>query len=79
MSIQALPEIYRTVVILRHYENLKMREIADVLSVPAGTIHSRLAEALAQLARRLEPSLDINISAVSLPTCVPRPPEISVL
>jgi hypothetical protein len=30
-ALQASPEPYRTVVILRHYENLKFREIADLL------------------------------------------------
>jgi len=48
-AVLQLPEIYRTVVVLRHYENLKFREIAEVLQIPEGTVKSRMAEALAQL------------------------------
>ena len=47
---------HRTVLVLRHYENLKLREIAEVLEVPEGTVNSRMAEALAQLTRLLEPT-----------------------
>jgi RNA polymerase sigma-70 factor (ECF subfamily) len=54
-ALLALPEIYRTVLVLRHYENLKLREIAEVLEIPEGTVNSRMAEALSQLTRLLEP------------------------
>ncbi len=40
---------YREVVVLRHYEQLKFREIGDVLGIPEGTVKSRMAEALNQL------------------------------
>jgi DNA-directed RNA polymerase specialized sigma24 family protein len=50
-----LLEIYRSVLVLRHYENLKLREIAEVLEIPEGTVNSRLAAGLAQLTRLLEP------------------------
>jgi RNA polymerase sigma-70 factor, ECF subfamily len=56
-ALMRLPENYRTVLVLRHYEDLKLREIAEVLEVPEGTVSSRMAEALAQLSRLLEPSL----------------------
>jgi RNA polymerase sigma-70 factor (ECF subfamily) len=49
-ALQRLPEHYRAVVVLRHYEELKFREIADVLDIPEGTAKSRMAEALDQLA-----------------------------
>jgi RNA polymerase sigma-70 factor, ECF subfamily len=45
-ALDALPETYRTVLILRHYQDLKFREIADVLAIPEGTVKSRMAEAL---------------------------------
>lgn len=48
-ALQRLPEHYRTVVVLRHYENLKFREIAEVLGIPEGTVKSRMAEGLQQL------------------------------
>jgi len=40
---------YREVVVLRHYEQLKFREIGDLLGIPEGTVKSRMAEALTQL------------------------------
>lgn len=52
-AVTQLSEAYRTVVILRHYEDLKFREIADVLGIPEGTVKSRMAEALTQLHRIL--------------------------
>jgi len=48
-ALLALSEPYRAVVVLRHYENLKFREIAEVLDIPEGTVKSRMAEALDQL------------------------------
>ena len=53
-----LSESHRAVLVLRHYENLKFREIAAVLGIPEGTVKSRMAEALIQLAGRLAPVLD---------------------
>src|SRR6185369_13276980 len=50
-GLMQLPEQYRAVLVLRHYENLKLREIAEVLDIPEGTVNSRMAEALAQLTR----------------------------
>ena len=49
-ALQRLPAHYRAVVVLRHYEGLKFREIADVLEIPEGTVKSRMAEALDHLA-----------------------------
>jgi RNA polymerase sigma-70 factor (ECF subfamily) len=56
-AVMKLNEPYRTVLVLRHYENLKFREIAELLEVPEGTVKSRMAEALAQLSRRLAPMM----------------------
>jgi len=57
-ALLQLPEIYRGVLVLRHYEKLKLREIAEILEIPEGTVNSRLAEGLAQLTRILEPQFD---------------------
>jgi RNA polymerase sigma factor (sigma-70 family) len=56
-ALDELPEIYRTVLELRHYRNLKFREIAEVLGVPEGTVKSRMAEALTQFGRLLGPKM----------------------
>jgi len=45
---------YREVVVLRHYEHLKFNEIGEVLSIPEGTVKSRMSEALSQLNRLLK-------------------------
>lgn len=45
----------RTVVVLRFYEDLTVPEIADTLGIPAGTVKSTCARALAKL--RLSPEL----------------------
>jgi len=53
-ALQKLPEHYRAVVVLRHYEGLKFREIAKVLEIAEGTVKSRMAEALNRLERILQ-------------------------
>ncbi|PWU13380.1 MAG: hypothetical protein C5B50_19400 [Verrucomicrobia bacterium] len=55
LALLRLPEIYRTVLVLRHYEGLKLAKIAEILEIPEGTVNSRMAEALARLSRILEP------------------------
>ena len=57
-ALARLPETHRTVVMLRHYEGLKFREIADVLNIPEGTVKSRMAQGLTQLSRHLKPPTD---------------------
>jgi RNA polymerase sigma-70 factor (ECF subfamily) len=41
-ALETVPELYRTAVILRDIEDLSYGEIADVLSVPIGTVMSRI-------------------------------------
>jgi RNA polymerase sigma-70 factor, ECF subfamily len=55
-ALMQLPDHYRSVVVLRHYEDLKFREIADVLGIPEGTVKSRMSEALSLLAHALKNS-----------------------
>jgi RNA polymerase sigma-70 factor (ECF subfamily) len=52
-SIAALPVAYREVLVLREIEGLSYREIADIVSVPVGTVMSRLARARSQLIQRI--------------------------
>jgi RNA polymerase sigma-70 factor (ECF subfamily) len=53
-ALLRLSEPYRVVVVLRHYEGLKFREISALLEIPEGTVKSRMAAALSQLARLLQ-------------------------
>jgi RNA polymerase sigma-70 factor (ECF subfamily) len=59
-ALLQLPDIYRTVLVLRHYEDMKLARIAEVLEIPEGTVNSRMAEALTRLSRLLEPKLKTN-------------------
>ena len=74
-ALQKLPEHYRTVVVLRHYENLKFREIADVLDIPEGTVKSRMAEGLQQLSEILTRAMRADEN----PRPVPRKKETLIL
>ena len=56
-AVMQLPEIYRAVIVLRHYQDLKLARIAEILEIPEGTVNSRMAQALDRLSRILEPKL----------------------
>jgi RNA polymerase sigma-70 factor, ECF subfamily len=47
--IEALPPEFREVLILREFEELPYREIAEIASLPAGTVMSRLSRARQRL------------------------------
>lgn len=51
--LRALPDEFREALVLREFEDLSYREIADVLQVPIGTVMSRLARGRALLQRSL--------------------------
>ena len=70
-ALQRVTEPFRTVLVLRHYEGLKFREIADVLGVPEGTVKSRMVEGLSQLTRLMQPALN---DAPSASTTTAAPP-----
>ncbi len=69
-ALLRLSEGYRSVVVLRHYEDLKFREIADVLEIPEGTVKSRMAEALALLHQYLSRSMEKGDHACQI---IPQP------
>lgn len=52
-AVDALPEYFREVVVLRYWEKLSTEAIAVQLGVPAGTVRSRLTRADGMLARAL--------------------------
>ncbi len=56
-AIRRLPELSRTALILREYEEMSYAEIAAVLDIPIGTVMSRLYHARRRLAEELAPLL----------------------
>lgn len=67
-ALLKLAEPYRAVLVLKHYENLKFREIAEVLCIPEGTVKSRMAEAMARLSRLLSSVID-DAAPTRFPHC----------
>jgi RNA polymerase sigma-70 factor (ECF subfamily) len=57
-AVLALPPASRAVLVLREYEQLSYREIADALSIPMGTVMSRLNYARNRLRDMLAPYLE---------------------
>ena len=54
-AVARLPDTHRVVVLLREYEGLTSREIAEALEIPEGTVKWRMADALDRLAEQLKP------------------------
>ncbi|MGA9117065.1 MAG: sigma-70 family RNA polymerase sigma factor [Bacteroidota bacterium] len=52
-ALGALPEKYRSVVVLRDIEDLPYEEVAEALEIPIGTVRSRLHRARGLLFERL--------------------------
>lgn len=55
-AIEAIPEPFREMIVLRELEDLSYAEIAEVTGAPIGTIMSRLARGRTMLAKALLPS-----------------------
>src|SRR6266545_496883 len=53
-ALAALPQHYREVVVLHYFADLSVDEVATALSVPVGTIKSRLSRARTALAAQLD-------------------------
>ncbi len=71
-ALLELPEIYREVIVLRHYQDLKLGEIAEVLGIPEGTVNSRMADALTRLGRALKPKLRPSLARAAQPGKSPK-------
>jgi RNA polymerase sigma-70 factor (ECF subfamily) len=52
-AIDALPDEFREVILLREIQDMSYREIGDVVGVPIGTVMSRIARARKRLATLL--------------------------
>ena len=51
--LDELPEIFRTVLVLREFEERAYQEIADILGISIGTVESRLFRARARFKQKL--------------------------
>ena len=51
--LEQLPEIFRTVLVLREFEDMAYQDIADVLGISIGTVESRLFRARARFKDKL--------------------------
>jgi RNA polymerase sigma-70 factor (ECF subfamily) len=54
-AVLNLPPASRSVLVLREYEELSYREIAETLNIPIGTVMSRLSYARRRLSEALDP------------------------
>ena len=52
-AVEALPPDFREVLVLREFEGMSYKEIAEVTGTPVGTVMSRLARARARLAEQI--------------------------
>ncbi|RJP53652.1 MAG: sigma-70 family RNA polymerase sigma factor [Anaerolineaceae bacterium] len=62
-AIQSLPDASRAVLVLKEYEGLSYREIADALDIPIGTVMSRLNYARRLLKEKLEGQMVLLMEA----------------
>jgi RNA polymerase sigma-70 factor (ECF subfamily) len=52
-AVDALPDVFREVVVYRYFEDLTVPEIAQVLNIPEGSVKSRLSRAKEHIRRHL--------------------------
>jgi RNA polymerase sigma-70 factor (ECF subfamily) len=51
--LDELPDIFRTVLVMREFEEMAYQDIADVLQISIGTVESRLFRARAKFKDKL--------------------------
>ena len=54
LALENLPDNYRSIIILRYFEDLKLEEIAEVLNENVNTVKTRLYSGLKQLRIKME-------------------------
>jgi RNA polymerase sigma-70 factor (ECF subfamily) len=69
-AVKDLPEKYRTAFLLRDVQELPYEEVAKILSVPLGTVKSRVNRARMMLRDKLQPKLE-GYNALSKSTLLP--------
>jgi RNA polymerase sigma-70 factor (ECF subfamily) len=53
LALKRLPENLRVIIIMRYYDGLKFREIAEILNCPVSTVKSRMAAGMRRLNQML--------------------------
>ena len=66
-AVEELPELYRQVMLLAYYQEMKYTDIAEVLGVPLGTVKSRLHAAVNRLMGKLKDATE-GTASPSAPT-----------
>jgi RNA polymerase sigma-70 factor (ECF subfamily) len=59
-AVERLPETYRELIVLRYYQGLRYREVAELLGVPMGTVQFRLHTAMKKLQAELREEVGEN-------------------
>jgi len=59
-AVDGLSPLHRTVIFLSCWEHLSYAEISRALDIPVGTVRSRIHNAMAALAQKLKPVLDME-------------------
>ncbi|MFD0712486.1 RNA polymerase sigma factor [Paenibacillus sp. GCM10027626] len=54
-SLDSLPEVQKEIITLRFYQDLKLQDIADIVSLPLGSVKTHLYNGLRKLKSRLRP------------------------
>lgn len=57
-ALQQLPDVSRQILSMKYLDGLSTREIAEAMSIPSGTVKSRLFHAREQLRRAIERNSD---------------------
>ena len=52
-AVDKLPQSYRETVILRYYEDMKIKDIAKIMKCPEGTVKGRINRALSKLEKQM--------------------------
>jgi DNA-directed RNA polymerase specialized sigma24 family protein len=69
-AISSLPDKYKTAFMLRDVQEMSYEEVAQVLSVPLGTVKSRVNRARMMLRDKLQPRME-DYNALSKSTLLP--------
>jgi RNA polymerase sigma-70 factor (ECF subfamily) len=69
-AIKGLPEKYRTAFVLRDIQEQPYEEVAKILSIPLGTVKSRVNRARMMLRDKLQPKME-SYNALSKSTLLP--------